>query len=126
MSQPEEAPSGPIVVRVFCKDARGDAVAGPWVVGAPRPDGFEGLIIRMFFAEDGIYAFYRDDPNRMFGRVLLPWPRITSVEEMMPEAVFAQEIVAAQQYDDDEDEGDDDGETGEEARPSAQRTGTHA
>ena len=121
MNQSE--PLGPMVVRVLTERAGG---ALDWTVGAERPDGFGGQIIRMFVTDMGVEIYTRGtDPagRLLFCRHVAPWARLVSVDEMMTEEVFAQEIAAAQLDAESDDEDADETES-EAARPVAQRTGT--
>ena len=123
---------GPIVVRVVSRPLRAGMLEFvEWVVGHPRPDGYQGTVVRMFLEDAGVEVYWRPTnlSETTHGRLTIPWPQICCVEEIMEPDVFAQEISEAQtaQFDDDEDEGGgDEDQRPAAAGPAAQRQGTHA
>jgi hypothetical protein len=85
-----------------------------WIVGQPHPLVTSMKVMRMFVADGGVEVYSVSDDGKAGMRNLVPMATVRLTEEAMPLDVFADELAAAEGFDELEGE--------EPSQPAAQAT----
>lgn len=110
-------PSPPVLVTLFTDNLVPDkethsVVSVAWAVSKPHPYVSEMDIVRMFIALDrgGVEVYSTSRDGRICMRDLIPMSRVRLAQEAMPPEIFIDELIAAEEGADDDDEGEDEPE----------------